>query len=397
MSDPLPNSLEQVLELTGYWTNERSGCSPGSGRWQAIGAHLETLWRHEQRLRSEHQGRGSGLSGSERPRAIEDRFPLHVFLCHSSSDKPAVRELYRRLIEDGFAPWLDEQNLMPGQVWQEEITKAVSASDVVIVCLSQNTVNKEGYVQKEIRYVLDVTQEQPEGTVFVIPVKLEECDVPVRLRQFQWVNLFESSAYGKLTQALRSAALTRRVLSGRQTPQATRATSLPEKTSSESVPIASILSPQKLGGEGSLEVLFSYSHHDERLRNELDKHLALLKRQNLIRVWHDRKITPGKDFNHEILQHLETADLILLLISADFLTSEYCYTREMKIALQRHDNGKARVIPVILRPVDWQHGPFSHLLALPTDGKPVTTCGKRDAAFLNVATGIRRVVESLTQ
>jgi hypothetical protein len=149
------------------------------------------------------------------------------------------------------------------------------------------------------------------------------------------------------------------------------------------------------GGAG-IEVLFSYSHRDEKLRNELDKHLALLKRQNLIRVWHDRQIPAGKEFDREILSHLETASLILLLISADFLASDYCYTKEMKIALQRHDAGKARVIPVILRPVDWQHGPFSKLLSLPTDGKPVTTWGKRDAGLLNVAIGIRRVVEELT-
>ena len=114
---------------------------------------------------------------------------LKVFLCHASSDKPAVRELYRRLCADGFAPWLDEEDLLPGQDWQYEIPKAVRQSDVVIVCLSRSPATK-GYVQKEIKFALDAADEKPEGTIFLIPLKLEECDVPDRLSRWQWVNLF---------------------------------------------------------------------------------------------------------------------------------------------------------------------------------------------------------------
>lgn len=124
--------------------------------------------------------------------------PLRVFLCHSSSDKPAVRELYQRLKVDGIDPWLDEKKLLPGQDWQLEITRAVRASDLVIVCLSQKSVTKVGFVQKEIKYALDVAEEQPEGSIFIIPLKLEECDVPERLRRWQWVNLFESDGYERL-------------------------------------------------------------------------------------------------------------------------------------------------------------------------------------------------------
>jgi UDP-2,3-diacylglucosamine pyrophosphatase LpxH len=129
---------------------------------------------------------------------------LRLFLCHSSGDKPAVRELWRRLKTDGFEPWLDEEELLPGQLWQKEIPAAVRSCDVVIVCLSRSSVTKEGYVQKEIRVALDIEEEKPEGTIFIIPACLEEgVAVPERLTKWQWVNLFEHDGYDRLVRALR--------------------------------------------------------------------------------------------------------------------------------------------------------------------------------------------------
>ncbi len=124
--------------------------------------------------------------------------PLRVFLCHSSTDKAAVRTLYDRLSDDGLDPWLDEKKLLPGEDWDRAIRLAVEASDAVIVCLSKGSVTKSGYVQKEIKFALDEADKQPEGSVFVIPVKLEECDVPDRLSRLQWVTLFEEKGYEKL-------------------------------------------------------------------------------------------------------------------------------------------------------------------------------------------------------
>jgi len=132
---------------------------------------------------------------------------LKVFLCHSKDDKPKVRDLYYRLIADGFDAWLDEEKLMPGQDWDLEIRKAVRETDVVVACLSNGSVTKAGYVQKEIRFALDVADEQPEGEVFIIPTKLEECQVPVRLGRWQWVNLFEGESYNKLRTSLESRAI----------------------------------------------------------------------------------------------------------------------------------------------------------------------------------------------
>ncbi|MBC7910400.1 MAG: TIR domain-containing protein [Pyrinomonadaceae bacterium] len=127
---------------------------------------------------------------------------LRAFLCHSSGDKPAVRALYKRLVADGISPWLDEVDLLPGQDWQHEISKAVRNSDVVITCLSRNSISKRGFVQKEIQYALDVAKEQPEGTIFLIPLKLEECDIPDGLSDRHCVNLFEEGGYERLKLAL---------------------------------------------------------------------------------------------------------------------------------------------------------------------------------------------------
>lgn len=127
---------------------------------------------------------------------------LKVFLCHSSSDKQPVRELFARLQADGFDPWLDEEKLVPGQDWNREIIKAVRASDVVLVCLSHKATNKSGYVQKEIKFALDVADEQPEDTIFLIPLRFEECEVPERLRRWHWVNFFEENGYKRLLLAL---------------------------------------------------------------------------------------------------------------------------------------------------------------------------------------------------
>jgi|SRR5215216_1127845 len=131
---------------------------------------------------------------------------LKAFLCHSSGDKVSVRNIYYRLRAEGVAPWLDEENLLPGQDWQQEIKRAVRSSDVVIVCLSKASINKRGYVQKEIKIAFDVADEQPDGAIFLIPLKLEECDIPDRLRRWQWVNIFEERGFERLMNALQQRA-----------------------------------------------------------------------------------------------------------------------------------------------------------------------------------------------
>jgi hypothetical protein len=134
---------------------------------------------------------------------------LNVFMCHASDDKPAVRHLHEQLQYAGFEPWLDEEDLLPGQDWQHEIAKAVRAADVVLVCLSRKSINKNGYVQKEIRIALDAADQVPEGRIFLIPVKLEDCSVPERLSKLHWVDLTAPGGPERLTRALRTVAAER--------------------------------------------------------------------------------------------------------------------------------------------------------------------------------------------
>ncbi|HZD48694.1 MAG TPA: toll/interleukin-1 receptor domain-containing protein, partial [Silvibacterium sp.] len=129
---------------------------------------------------------------------------LKIFLCHSSSDKAFVRELYKRVKSEGFEPWLDEECLLPGQDRDLEIRKAVRASDIVVVCLSRSSVSKEGYIQKEIRAALDCADEKLDGSIFIVPLRLDDCNVPNRLSRWHWVNFFEDGGWEKLFRALAS-------------------------------------------------------------------------------------------------------------------------------------------------------------------------------------------------
>jgi len=132
--------------------------------------------------------------------------PLRVFLCHASQDKPAVWKLHRYLKQHGVQPWLDQEDLLPGQDWRVEIPKAIDSSDVILVCLSKNSVNKEGYVQAEITFALDKALEKPEGTIFIVPVKFEECDIPKRLGRYQWVDLSRVDGRKRLLMGLNKRA-----------------------------------------------------------------------------------------------------------------------------------------------------------------------------------------------
>jgi len=144
-----------------------------------------------------------------------------------------------------------------------------------------------------------------------------------------------------------------------------------------------------------VKIFYCYAHEDRDLRDRIDKHLAGLKRRGHIVVWYDREIQAGKEWEHEIEKHLSTAGIILLLVSANFMDSDYCYGKEMQKALEMHEQGKVRVIPILLRPVDWQDAPFAKLQILPTGAKPITIWPDQDEALEDVAQQIRAVVTTL--
>lgn len=144
------------------------------------------------------------------------------------------------------------------------------------------------------------------------------------------------------------------------------------------------------------KVFFSYSHDDEQYRDQLEKHLSLLKREGLIESWHDRRIRAGSPIDQAIDEHLEGAEVVLLLVSASFLASDYSYGIEMQRAMERHAAGEATVIPVIVRPCDWKSAPFGKLMAVPRDGKAIVTWANYDEAYTDVARRVREVVEAKT-
>lgn len=142
-------------------------------------------------------------------------------------------------------------------------------------------------------------------------------------------------------------------------------------------------------------VFISYSHKDEALRDELEVHLAMLKRQGLVEVWHDRRLIAGEHLDYSVSRELDDADIVLLLLSPDFLASDYCYKIEKARALNRHREGTARVISVVLRPCDWTHTDLGKYVLAPKDAQPITRWPDKDEAFLDVTQAIRRAIEEI--
>ena len=142
-----------------------------------------------------------------------------------------------------------------------------------------------------------------------------------------------------------------------------------------------------------MKVFISYSHNDGVALKRLHIHLAGLNREGSIHEWFDREILAGGNINAEVNEQLESSGLFLLLISPDFLASDYCMEREMERALERHRTGDARVVPIIIEPCDWESTPLRNLKALPHDGKPVSDWTNENNAYLNVVQELRRVLE----
>ncbi|GHO84900.1 toll/interleukin-1 receptor domain-containing protein [Dictyobacter formicarum] len=145
----------------------------------------------------------------------------------------------------------------------------------------------------------------------------------------------------------------------------------------------------------SINIFYCYASEDKDLQNELNKHLRPLIRQYRLKIREGSDISPGAEWEKEIQAMIDTAHVILLLVSPDSISSAYIYEREIPRAIERHKAGDAYVIPVILRPVDWQEAMFSNLPVLPKDARPVITWPNRDEAFLDIAKGIRKVIDKI--
>lgn len=148
-------------------------------------------------------------------------------------------------------------------------------------------------------------------------------------------------------------------------------------------------------GKKPIKLFYSYAHEDEKMRDKMEKHLSLLRREGLIKEWHDKKIMPGVSFDDQIDENLKKADVILLMVSQSFMDSDYCFSIEMNFALEQEKKKAARVVPIILRTCDWESAPFAKLKALPKDGKAITKWRSQDDGYTNVAKELRLLIESL--
>jgi hypothetical protein len=139
-------------------------------------------------------------------------------------------------------------------------------------------------------------------------------------------------------------------------------------------------------------IFISYSHQDIDFCKALSKHIISLERQGIVSSWYDGKINPGDNWQNEIYLNLDNSDLILLLVSSDFIASDFCWHKELKTAIEKHENGSAKVIPIIIRPVQWHNTPFANIQALPEKGKPISTWKNHDQAYANIIGYISKII-----
>jgi hypothetical protein len=174
---------------------------------------------------------------------------------------------------------------------------------------------------------------------------------------------------------------------------------VPSPSSSNKDPNAqvstSLIKAQEDRKDAAIQIYMSYAEEDEALKNELETHLSLLKRQGIISTWHNRQIGLGKEKDREVDSHIDTAHIILLLVSSRFMASNYCYEQEMTRAMQRQASGEVRIIPILLRSTDWQNAPFGSLQGLPRNGKPVTSSRDHDEVWSEIAQDIRNLCKEL--
>src|SRR5688572_15322470 len=253
--------------------------------------------------------------------------PLRVFLCHSSNDKPAVRELCHKLrAESWIQPWLDEEELYPGQDWNFEIEKAVETADVILVCLSKGSTTKEGYVQREIRVALDYADYKPEGTLYIIPVRLEECEPPRRLRVWQYADFFEGQRARGLERLLvslksRADSLGLKIEKrGFKKNKPKLESSIEPKYSDSSMNVSWIY--------GTVFISYAWGDEQEKIVDQID--LALQRRG--IRIIRDKRDLGYEGSIKAFMERIGQDRCIVVVMSDKYLRSPNCMFELIEIA-----------------------------------------------------------------
>jgi hypothetical protein len=300
---------------------------------------------------------------------VEKRVPKLVF-CYTPEDA-LFEELLEYYVRGRLATRVNiahAYQVIPGQNWLEARKWHFDTAHVIILLISPNFLASDLCLEEAAL----VRQRYETKEAIVMAVLLKPCfledleDIPI----LQGIPVLSTTEDLKSSWHERVWEVTTKIY--------------------ERLPPAFFIDPE-------IELMYCYAREDEKLRDALAKYLQSLQRERSVKTWHDREILPGMEYKQEIDLHLHSADIILLLVSPHFMASRYCYTIEMQRTLERHRRKDARVIPVILSPIDWQTSPLGILQALPRDGKPITTWRHRGEAFFSVLVGICDVIEAHTQ
>lgn len=310
------------------------------------------------------------------------KFPDEVmrdfFISYNSADRTWAEWIAWILEDAGYSVIIQAWDFRPGGNFVLDMQRAAQDAQKTIVVLSQDYLNA-AYTQSE--WAAAFTQDPSSSKRKLIPIRVKDCKPDGILQAIVYVDLVglaEQEASDAVLDALQERA------------KPTQKPKFPSTNLHSESPQAPFP-----GGVERIPLFFSYSHKDELWRDELAKHLSLLVRQGVISEWHDGRMLPGDEWEAEISENINKARIILLLISADFIASDHCFGKEMMLAMTKHEEGSAKVIPIILRSCLWRETPFGKLQALPRDGKPVTTWDNQDEAFLNIAEGIRLACQEL--
>lgn len=296
------------------------------------------------------------------------------FISYTRADRGWAEWIAWTLEEAGFSVVIQAWDFKPGGNFVLEMTKAANNTRKIIAVISEDYLNA-AFTQSELAAAFVNDPLGKDGKL--IPVRVKECNIESILSPIVYLDMVGLSE-NQARETLLEAVAVKRI-------KPYIAPVFPVNVKHD-IRDNEPEFPQRID---KISLFISYSHCDKELLNDLIAHISLLKRQNIINDWCDQEIMPGDEWEDKIKQYLNSSQIILLLISADFLASDYCYSKEMTRALERHEAGEARVIPIIIRSCDWQSAPFGKLQALPRDAKPVTSWANYDEAFTNIAQGIR--------
>jgi hypothetical protein len=318
------------------------------------------------------------------------------FISYNKADRYWGEWIAWQLEEAGFSVVIQAWDFRPGSNFVLEMQKAAAEAERTIAVLSNDYLNAL-YTQPEwtAAFVQDPVSQKGK----LLPVRVRPCELNGILAPLIYIDLADQEEPIARQRLFDGVARNRAKPNLAPTfPGSKREAQIPDARPSsreslhllpEQPPFPKDLPPvMKV-----IEIFYSYAPEDEELRVDLEKQLTLLKHLGLISDWHSGKISAGQERTREVENHLNAAHIILLLVSANFIASTAFGV--VKQAMEKHEAGTTCVIPIILRPVDWKGTPFDKLEVLPTNKKPVTSWSHRDEAFLDIAKGIRNVVEEL--